>query len=36
VDEFLLKLQSGSFDDKYALIELFTELVPEFIQISQE
>ena len=36
VDEFLLKLQSGSFDDKYALIELFTELVPEFIQIPQE
>jgi FlaA1/EpsC-like NDP-sugar epimerase len=36
VDEFLFKLQSGSFDDKYALIELFTELVPEFIQISQE
>jgi FlaA1/EpsC-like NDP-sugar epimerase len=36
VDEFLLKLQSGSFDDKYALIELFTELVPEFIQIHQE
>jgi FlaA1/EpsC-like NDP-sugar epimerase len=36
VDEFLFKLQSGSFDDKYALIELFTELVPEFIQIPQE
>jgi FlaA1/EpsC-like NDP-sugar epimerase len=36
VDEFLFKLQSGSFDDKHALIELFTELVPEFIQIPQE
>ncbi|WP_396161681.1 polysaccharide biosynthesis protein [Flavobacterium sp.] len=36
VDEFLFKLQSGSFDDKYALIELFTELVPEFIQTPQE
>jgi FlaA1/EpsC-like NDP-sugar epimerase len=36
VDEFLLKLQSGSFDDKYALIDLFTELVPEFIQTPQE
>ena len=36
VDEFLLKLQSSTFDDKHALIELFTELVPEFIQTPQE
>lgn len=36
VDEFLLKLQSSTFDDKHALIEVFTELVPEFIQTPQE
>jgi FlaA1/EpsC-like NDP-sugar epimerase len=36
VQEFLLKLQSSTFDDKHALIDLFTELVPEFIQTPQE
>lgn len=36
VQEFLLKLQSNTFDDKHALIDLFTELVPEFIQTPQE
>lgn len=36
VDDFLLKLQSSTFEDKYALIDLFTELVPEFIQTPQE
>lgn len=36
VDEFLLKLQFSTFDDKHALIEVFTELVPEFIQTPQE
>lgn len=36
VDEFLLKLQSSTFDDKHAIIEVFTELVPEFIQTPQE
>ena len=36
VQEFLLKLQYNTFDDKHALIDLFTELVPEFIQTPQE
>jgi FlaA1/EpsC-like NDP-sugar epimerase len=36
VQEFLLKLNSTTFDDKTALIEVFTELVPEFIQTAQE
>jgi FlaA1/EpsC-like NDP-sugar epimerase len=36
VQEFLLKLNSTTFDDKKALIEVFTELVPEFIQTAQE
>lgn len=36
VDDFLLKLQSSTFEDKHALIDLFTELVPEFIQTPQE
>jgi FlaA1/EpsC-like NDP-sugar epimerase len=36
VQEFLIKLQSSTFDDKHALIEVFTELVPEFIQTPQE
>jgi FlaA1/EpsC-like NDP-sugar epimerase len=36
VQEFLLKLQTTTFDDKYELIDLFTELVPEFIQTPQE
>jgi len=36
VQEFLLKLHSNTFDDKHALIDLFTELVPEFIQTPQE
>jgi FlaA1/EpsC-like NDP-sugar epimerase len=36
VQEFLLKLQTTTFDDKHELIDLFTELVPEFIQTPQE
>jgi FlaA1/EpsC-like NDP-sugar epimerase len=36
VQEFLLKLNSTTFDDKTALIEVFTELVPEFILTPQE
>ncbi|WP_396209111.1 polysaccharide biosynthesis protein [Flavobacterium sp.] len=36
VQEFLIKLQSSTFEDKQALIDLFTELVPEFIQTPQE
>jgi FlaA1/EpsC-like NDP-sugar epimerase len=36
VQEFLIKLESSSFEDKQALIDLFTELVPEFIQTPQE
>ncbi len=36
VEEFLLKLKSNTFDDKHELIDLFTELVPEFIKTPQE
>ena len=36
VQEFLTKLNSNTFENKAALIEAFTELVPEFIQTPQE
>jgi FlaA1/EpsC-like NDP-sugar epimerase len=36
VQEFLTKLNNNTFENKAALIEAFTELVPEFIQTPQE
>jgi FlaA1/EpsC-like NDP-sugar epimerase len=36
VQEFLTKLNNNTFENKAALIEAFTELVPEFIQTAQE
>lgn len=36
VQEFLTKLNSNTFENKAALIEAFTELVPEFILTPQE
>lgn len=36
VQEFLMKLNNNTFENKAALIEAFTELVPEFIQNPQE
>ena len=36
VEDFLLKLQSNAFENKQSLIDMFTELVPEFIQTPQE
>lgn len=36
VQEFLMKLNNNTFENKTALIEAFTELVPEFIQNPQE
>jgi FlaA1/EpsC-like NDP-sugar epimerase len=36
VSEFLFKLKDNSFETKEALIDVITELVPEFIQTPQE
>lgn len=36
VQEFLMKLNNNTFENKAALIEAFTELVPEFIKNPQE
>lgn len=36
VQEFLTKLNNNTFENKAALIEAFTELVPEFIHTPQE
>ena len=36
ISEFLVKLKDNSFETKEALIDVITELVPEFIQTPQE